>query len=710
MYLLEIAYAHAPRNGTGRLEFADRDGRVPKWTVLENSAAGLERLRLTALLCLGQSRLQHLNLTGAGLEPGLRVEGIAARHAPRDCAQRSARRVWSAVGSTHGRQQRLLSHAANSLRNTPLGGRGPGVRHDLALGLGNGLQPHCGSDCFDFTGPDPRACRFGSLFDPSARVTDPAAFLALLRYRSDCGRLPPRRLLARLQEEFTQTFGVPTAEWTAPGLRARGRAHSGETWQAAWERLSPAHRAMLVPILDIVRHLLDASPHDLVPTSRQGVLLLHAPDTYVPRAHLTAWFALLDRLFPALQILVTLDPVSTGSLPADHAGARLELDPEPGPRPPRRRPARLSPDKVLLVDVDGRLPNLALMKLSTHLRSQGLHPVLVKGSAWRREEAEHVCASCVFDMPASRSRVDRLQRFYGSRLTVGGSGVDLDLRLAPEIEALPADYALYPELGDRAIGFLTRGCPGDCGFCIVPRKEGKPHRAAPLDDLLQGDARRKLILLDDNLLSHPDADALLREMAERRLQVNFNQTLDIRLVDAERARLLRRIRCSNVRFTRSNHHFSLNHARGLDQLRRRYDLFGFTPADNVQFVCMYGYDTTLAEDVERFTFLRSLPGAYVFVQEYCPIAGRPPLVSPASFWGPDPEAQIERLLQVMFSQNMKSMEVYYRWLSDRYCATFGRLHLPLVDTLFRYNRRERKGHYIAHALERTAQGSERDER
>jgi radical SAM superfamily enzyme YgiQ (UPF0313 family) len=62
------------------------------------------------------------------------------------------------------------------------------------------------------------------------------------------------------------------------------------------------------------------------------------------------------------------------------------------------------------------------------------------------------------------------------RLITGGSGVSLTLRLPPEIESLPPDYSLYPELGKCAIGFLTRGCPFNCAFCVVPIKEGRTIR------------------------------------------------------------------------------------------------------------------------------------------------------------------------------------------------------------------------------------------
>ena len=127
--------------------------------------------------------------------------------------------------------------------------------------------------------------------------------------------------------------------------------------------------------------------------------------------------------------------------------------------------------------------------------------------------------------------------------------VDVGKRLPEQIENLPADYSLYPELGDRAMGFITRGCPFRCPFCIVPIKEGKPRQVSDLDDLLT-DGRRKLLLLDDNILAHPRAGEFLEEMAVRDLQVNFTQTLDLRLLNQDQVGLLKRIHCSNIRFTR----------------------------------------------------------------------------------------------------------------------------------------------------------------
>ena len=287
----------------------------------------------------------------------------------------------------------------------------------------------------------------------------------------------------------------------------------------------------------------------------------------------------------------------------------------------------------------------------------------------------------------------KLKKFYDESLILGGSGVDISMRLPQNVEKTPADYTLYPELGNRAIGFLTRGCPFNCPFCLVPEKEGNPRQVSDLNSLLQG-KRDKLILLDDKILSHPSANYFLEELASHRVMVNFIQTLDINLIDKEKAKLIKKVNCSNSKFTRKNFHFSLNDNKRLEQIKKNYDLFDFTSKDNVEFVCMYGFNTTLAQDVERFLFLRSLPGAYVFVQQYQPIInGSQPILD--NFFNGKVDDYIDALIKIVFTQNMKSMEKYYRWLSKRYSNAFNKVHMGLVDTIFKYNNRHRKGEYIA---------------
>ena len=56
--------------------------------------------------------------------------------------------------------------------------------------------------------------------------------------------------------------------------------------------------------------------------------------------------------------------------------------------------------------------------------------------------------------------------------------------------------------------------------------------------------------------------------------------------------------------------------------------------------------------------------------------------------------QINKLIKIIFPQNMKSMEKFYRWLNVQYYKNFGELHKPLTDTIFKYNYRDRKGLYL----------------
>ena len=45
--------------------------------------------------------------------------------------------------------------------------------------------------------------------------------------------------------------------------------------------------------------------------------------------------------------------------------------------------------------------------------------------------------------------------------------------LPEEMEYVTPDYSLYPSIDNKtAYGFLTRGCPNKCKWCVVPGKKG----------------------------------------------------------------------------------------------------------------------------------------------------------------------------------------------------------------------------------------------
>jgi hypothetical protein len=573
---------------------------------------------------------------------------------------------------------------------------------NLVLAYGPAPEPS-DTDSFDFSDTAYPFRRIATLLESGARLTDPVRFLARVNAKAyECGTSRQKQFLARLcaalRSALELTEKTARVRRCSPELAVARWTTRGFPYARAWGRLRLWERRVLCVITDAARHANDAFPRCACPFDQPAIMLMERPDRYCPPVRLQHMFAALDRLFPRLQVIVTLGRASKERFPRALAKKSLEPLPAASKWSPPYRSVRIRPRAVriprgsaLLVQVDGTLPNFALMQLGRYLKAQGHHVGVSFGSRGV-EKPVVVYASCIFTSATSMRCIERLHARYGECLVVGGSGVDLKRRLGAHIEALPPDYSLYPDLGDRAIGFLTRGCPRRCAFCAVPRKEGAIRQVADLDMLLQ-DRRKKLILLDDNLLAHPKATELLEEMVRRKLSVNFNQTLDLRRLDAEQAGLLRHLRCSNLAFHRRVYHFSLNDCRGLDSLRRHYELLQVTCADNVEFICMYGYKTSLAEDLERLCFLRTLPRAYVLMQRYRPVPGGPaPDLS--RLFDERTDEHLDALVQVVFPQNMKNVERYYRWLCFEYARQRGRIHRKLVDTLFRYNHRHKRGAFL----------------
>lgn len=690
VYFLRIHHENARVNGSGHFAVPGEGNSVRKWTILPAEPSGTELLRLISMVCGGTAILPRLSfpfpLLVEDQRKPLHIELLMAGPIQGD-TWRFRDGVWATgvrmpapgtIEPLKTSEYRFLSPGDLTVHK---GKTGLGNSWTFFLGYGTTWIPHNGTDSFDFSDVLFRLTRFRSLFCDDSFLTDPAAFMNLLHFRAvKHRRLPAMHVMEALFNLLPATLEIDTTNWRAKQCDFRREWGALQSWQCQ----------VLLPILDMIRHLLDAYPQNRTPLDTAALALFDRPDRCLPEGRVPAWAELLDLLFPNIQFVVTLSDQTRRMFPPSLTTRSCRFRTSTENRP--KRVGSIPPGTILLIDVDGTLPNLALMKLGRHFKNEGRPVMLVRREA-RIKNVDAVFAGCVFSRDLSRNRVGQLQAYYGQALTTGGSGLDVHKRLPREIENLEPDYSLYPELGDCGIGFITRGCPFHCPFCIVPAKEGKPHQVSTLRDLLP-EGRKKLILLDDNILAHPMATKFLQEMAAADVAVNFTQTLDLRLVDEEKARLLRQIRCSNLRFTRRVYHFSLNDTGNLEEVRRKYALFGFSPKDNVEFVCMYGFDTTLAEDVERFRFLSTLPGAYVFVQRYQPIPGGPP-ARLEGYFDEQADEHIDALVRIVFRQNMKSMENYYRWVSREYARTFGRLHRGLVDTIFKYNHREMKGHYMA---------------
>jgi len=242
--------------------------------------------------------------------------------------------------------------------------------------------------------------------------------------------------------------------------------------------------------------------------------------------------------------------------------------------------------RVGLIQLDGKMHNLALMKLS----------------AWHKKRGDEVT---VLDM--SNHKFDRV---YASKVFVGGSGYDLKSELPPEIEAVVPDYEGFK--ADYSIGFTSRGCIRDCGFCIIREKEGL-IRETPFDWI----SHHNVILFDNNFLASPKWREKLEYFIRQGLKVNFNQGLDIRLINEENAALLAQVKYYDRKFQRRRLYFAYDDPSLENLVKNRINLLNDAgiPSRHLMFYILTGYNTTFMEDYRRFDVIAKL-GCMPFIMIY----------------------------------------------------------------------------------------------
>ncbi len=271
--------------------------------------------------------------------------------------------------------------------------------------------------------------------------------------------------------------------------------------------------------------------------------------------------------------------------------------------------------KIGLIDVDGHnFPNLPLMKLSAWHKQQGdsvkwYDPMF---DGYPEKPLDKVYMSKVFSFTP-----DYQYYINAKEIIKGGSGYCIELvggkevyhkkndtQLPYEIEHIYPDYSLYPELTkDTAYGFLTRGCPRGCEFCHVEAKEGKcSYKAADLSEFWRG--QKNIVLCDPNLLACRDHMELLQQLIDSRGKVNFNQGLDIRLINDRNLELLQQIKLDNIHFAYDR--YQDKHLIE-PKLRAFKEQTGYDKDNGkVMVYILCNFDTTIEQDIERIQFCRSL--------------------------------------------------------------------------------------------------------
>ena len=258
---------------------------------------------------------------------------------------------------------------------------------------------------------------------------------------------------------------------------------------------------------------------------------------------------------------------------------------------------------VALHPIDSKIPNLALMKLSTYHKQRG--DTVKFFNDWAITP-DIVYCSVVFSW--NKQQALGLESAYSNtKFIYGGSGVDLSKSLDDidtNIEHLKPDYSLYNI--DYSMGFLTRGCIRECEFCIVRKKEGLLKAHSPLDEFLDP-SHNKVILLDNNLLAYKEHKTILKDLVQRGLKVDFNQGLDIRLLTEETASLLANVKYyGHPEFKQKTLRFSfddMKYRTAVEQGIQRLLNTGIK-SSNIFFYVL-AYPNAVRDAVERVEILKS---------------------------------------------------------------------------------------------------------
>lgn len=255
-------------------------------------------------------------------------------------------------------------------------------------------------------------------------------------------------------------------------------------------------------------------------------------------------------------------------------------------------------------------PSLPLMKISAYHKKKGDDVSFIK----ENDQYDRVYISKSFNLPMVRKIPSLDYTPNATEVVKGGTGFaikvdkgkevyhkELDPSLPSEIESSYPDYELYPQYKNMAVGFLTKGCPNDCGFCIVSKKEGcRVHQVGELDDFWRD--QREIKLLDPNLLAFNNREVLLESLVKTGVYIDYTQGLDARFITDSIAKLISKTKIKVLHFAFDSMKHEKQILRGLDIFRKHCSL----NERRLKVYVLTNYNTTHEEDWYRVRKIREL--------------------------------------------------------------------------------------------------------
>lgn len=238
-----------------------------------------------------------------------------------------------------------------------------------------------------------------------------------------------------------------------------------------------------------------------------------------------------------------------------------------------------------LIDVDSKMVNLALMKISAWHKAQG------DSVSWFNplfEKPDRVYASKVFKFSQD------WQYWPDCPVIQGGTGYDIKSTLPSEIEAAAPDYSIYPDC-DYSIQFFSRGCIRRCPFCVVHEKEGNIKAVEPMALNPHGS---RIEVFDNNFFANPEWKNAVNWLKKVNQPVNFHG-IDIRIMTDEHAQALMSLRMYK------QIHIAWDNCKE-NILERLESILKIIPAWKVMCYVLIGYNSTPNEDLFRVRKLDEL--------------------------------------------------------------------------------------------------------
>lgn len=248
--------------------------------------------------------------------------------------------------------------------------------------------------------------------------------------------------------------------------------------------------------------------------------------------------------------------------------------------------------RVRIYQLDGKIPNIACMRISAHHRRlEDNIEFRWTGNPERElgEQPDRVYGSAIFQK--TKPSVEKLLSAFPGAI-VGGTGINIESSLeSVGISTTDQDYSLYPKWM-QSIGFTQRGCRLKCSFCVVPRKEGSVRQDGTIEQIWRGGLHaRQLLLLDNDFFGQPNWRGRINEIQDGKFQVSFNQGINARFLTDETAEAIASIDYRDDSMKVRRIYTAWDNAKDEERLfsgLRRLTKYGVKP-DHIMVYMLVGY-------------------------------------------------------------------------------------------------------------------------